>query len=87
MLFFSDSAIAGYLLICLSIAFLTIASLEEVIQGTENKLLRSKFIDASNMHLFVESAFLVLSLVQICHVVGPILGGFLNTLEGMNEAC
>lgn len=86
-LFFSDSAIAGYLLICLSIALLAMASLEEVLQGTENKLLRTKFIDASNLHLFVESAFVVLTLVQICHVIGPIIGGFINTLEGMSQAC
>ena len=62
-LFFSDSAIIGYLLITLSVAFLTIASLEEVIQGTENKLLRTKFNNASNLHLFVESAFMMLCLV------------------------
>ena len=63
LLSFTDSAIFGYLLICVSIAFLTIASLEEVLSGTENKLLRTKFNEASNMHLFVESAFMVHVLV------------------------
>ena len=58
-LYIYDNAIFGYLLICLSIAFLTIASLDEVLRGTENKLLRTKFDRASNMHLFVESAFMV----------------------------
>ena len=60
---FSDSAIFGYLLICVSIAFLTIASLEEVLQGTENKLVSTKFIEASNMHLFVESVLMVHAIV------------------------
>ena len=62
-LFISDSAIAGYLLICLAIAFLTIASLDEVLAGTGNKLLRTKFVDASNLNLFVESAFMIQALV------------------------
>ena len=84
---FSDSAIFGYLLICVSIALLTIASLEEVLSGTENKLLRTKFIEASNMHLFVESAMMVHAIVQIAHVIGPILGGLLNTLVGMTSSC
>ena len=84
---FTDSAIFGYLLICISIAFLTIASLEEVLSGTENKLLRTKFIEASNMHLFVESALMVHAIVQIAHVVGPILGGLINTVVGMPQAC
>ena len=62
-LFFSDSAIGGYLLICIAIAFLTVASLEEVLNGTENTLLRTKFSKASNLHLFVESAFMVHALM------------------------
>ena len=63
LLFFSDSAIGGYLLICIAIAFLTVASLEEVLNGTENTLLRTKFSKASNLHLFVESAFMVHALM------------------------
>ena len=63
MLFFSDSAIGGYLLICIAIAFLTVASLEEVLNGTENTLLQTKFKKASNLHLFVESAFMVHALM------------------------
>ena len=75
------------MLICVSIAFLTIASLEEVLSGTENKLLRTKFIEASNMHLFVESAMMVHAIVQLAHVIGPILGGLINTFVGMKSAC
>ena len=82
-----DRDIIGYLLICISIAFLTISSLEEVLAGTENALLRTKFIEASNMHLFVESALMVHALVQIAHVVGPILGGMINSAVGMSKAC
>ena len=82
---FSDSAIFGYLLICVSIAFLTIASLVEVQSGTENKLLRTKY-EASD-YLFVESALMVHTIVQIAHIVGPILGGLINTFVGMPEAC
>jgi len=59
IMIFTDHAIAGYLLIVLAIAFMTIASLEEVLCGTENKLLRTKFLNASNLHLFVESAFML----------------------------
>ena len=87
LLQFADNAIFGYLLICVSIAFLTIASLEEVLSGTENKLLRTKFIEASNMHLFVESAMMVHAIMQLAHVIGPILGGLINTLVGMTSAC
>ena len=87
MIQFTDNAIFGYLLICVSIAFLTIASLEEVLSGTENKLLRTKFIEASNMHLFVESAMMVHAIVQLAHVIGPILGGLINTFVGMTSAC
>lgn len=76
--FYSDNAIAGYLLICVSIAFLTIASLEEVLAGTENKLIRTKFNEASNLHLFVESTYMVICLIQLVHIGGPILGGALN---------
>ena len=79
---FSDSAIFGYLLICVSIAFLTIASLVEVQSGTENRLLRTKFNEASD-YLFVESALMVHAIVQIAHVIGPILGGLINTAVGM----
>ena len=86
-IFFTDGAISGYLLICVSIAFLTIASLEEVLAGTENKILHTKFVDASNMHLFVESAFLVHSLILAAHVIGPIMGGAINTMEGMQDTC
>ena len=82
---FSDSAIFGYLLICVSIAFLTIASLVEVQSGTENKLLRTKY-EASD-YLFVESALMVHAIVQIAHVIGPILGGLINSYSGMPEAC
>ena len=84
---FLDSSIAGYLLICVSIAFLTIASLDQVLSGTENKLLRTKFHEASNLHLFVESTFIVHSLVLVAHVVGPVVGGLINAQVGMNETC
>ena len=63
VLSFTDTAILGYLLICIAIAFLTMASIEEVLSGTENKLLSSKFHEASNLHLFVESTFLVHAVV------------------------
>ena len=87
-LFYSDSAIAGYSLICVSIALLTIASLEEVLSGTENKLLKTKFNEASNLHLFVESTYIVICLIQLMHVVGPVFGGLLNTLNGsMSMTC
>lgn len=87
-LFYSDSAIAGYSLICVSIALLTIASLEEVLSGTENKLLKTKFNEASNLHLFVESTYIVICLIQLMHVVGPVIGGLLNTLNGsMSMTC
>ena len=86
-IFFTDGAISGYLLICISAAFMTIASLEEVLAGTENKILHTKFVDASNMHLFVESAFLVHSLVLAAHVIGPIVGGLINSFEGMPTTC
>lgn len=82
-----DNAIAGYLLICISIAFLTIASLEEVLSGTENKLLRTKFVNASNLHLFVESTFMVYAIIQFAHIVGPIIGGLINTEVGMAKTC
>ena len=84
---FSDTAIAGYLLICISIAFLTIASLQEILSGTENKLLRTKFSNASNLHLFVESAFTVYNVVQFAHVIGPILGGLINSEFVMKTTC
>ena len=45
---FTDECFIGYLLICVSIATLAICSLEEVLAGTENKLVRTKFIEASN---------------------------------------
>lgn len=82
-----DNAIWGYLLICVSIAFLTTASIEEVLTGTENKLLRTKFVNASNLHLFVESTFMVYAIVQFAHVVGPIIGGLINTEVGMAQTC
>ena len=71
-------------MICIAIAFLTISSIEEVLTGTENKLLRTKFNDASNIHLFVESAFLVIALVRVAHVIGPVTGGLVNTQLGMS---
>ena len=62
--FYSDrSTIAGYFLICVSISLLTIASLEEVLAGTENKLLKTKFNEASNLNLFVESTYIVICLI------------------------
>ena len=84
---FTDYAILGYMLIMISVAFLTIASLEEVLSGTENKLLRTKFVNASNLHLFVESAFMVYAIVQFSHIIGPIVGGILNTEVGSAETC
>lgn len=48
LLLFTDNAILGYLLISIAIAFLTIASLDEVLSGTANKLLMTKFKEASN---------------------------------------
>ena len=48
LLLFTDTAIIGYLLISIAIAFLTIASLDEVLSGTANKLLMTKFSEASN---------------------------------------
>ena len=84
---FSDNAIAGYLLICLAIAFLTIASVEEVLSGTAYKLLQTKFIEASRMHLFVESALYVNGLVMLAYMFGPILGGVINTAVGMSKTC
>ena len=84
---FLDGAIIGYLLICIAIAFLTVASLDEVLQGTENTLLRTKFVEASNLHLFVESAFMVLAIIQVAHVLGPIIGGLINTGSGMSLTC
>ena len=74
-------------MICIAIAFLTVASLEEVLNGTENTLLRTKFSKASNLHLFVESAFMVHALMQMANVFGPILGGLINTAVGMQGAC
>ena len=74
-------------MICIAIAFLTVASLQEVLNGTENTLLRTKFSTASNLHLFVESAFMVHALMQMANVFGPILGGLINTAVGMQEAC
>lgn len=56
---FTDNVIAGYLLIVIATALLTVASLEEVLSGTEYKLLRTKFVNASKIHLFVESTFMV----------------------------
>mmetsp|Transcript_42874 Transcript_42874/g.56697 ORF Transcript_42874/g.56697 Transcript_42874/m.56697 type:complete len:185 (+) Transcript_42874:647-1201(+) len=83
----ADNAILGYMLILISIALLTIASLEEVLSGTENKLLRTKFVNASNLHLFVESTFMVYAIVQFAHIIGPIIGGMLNTELGMAKSC
>lgn len=84
---FSDTAIAGYLLIVIAIALLTMASLEEVLSGTENKLLRTRFANASALHLFVESVFMVYTVMQLAHIIGPIIGGLLNTDLGMTESC
>ena len=74
-------------MICLAIAFLTIASVEEVLSGTAYKLLQTKFVDASRMHLFVESALYVNALVQLAYVFGPIIGGSINTAVGMSKTC
>ena len=76
------------MLVCVSIALLTVASLEEVLAGTENKLIKTKFNEASNLHLFVESTYIVICLIQLVHVAGPIIGGLLNTLnESMSMTC
>jgi len=87
IMMFADNAIAGYLLIVIAIALLTMASLEEVLSGTENKLLRTKFVNASNLHLFVESIFMVYSVMQLAHIIGPIVGGLINTELGMVQTC
>jgi len=42
---------------------------------------------ASNLHLFVESAFMVYNTVQFAHIVGPILGGCINAQFGMSKTC
>lgn len=42
---------------------------------------------ASNLHLFVESAFMVYNTVQFAHIVGPILGGYVNAQFGMSKTC
>ena len=84
---FTDNAIVGWLLIVIATAFLTIAALEEVLAGTENKLVRTKFMNASKTHLFVESTFMVYSVLQFAHIIGPITGGLINTDYTMARTC
>ena len=86
-IFFSDYAILGYLLICISVALLTIASIEEVLKGTENIILRTKYNDLAKRHLFAETIFMVIALVQVMHIIGPITGGFINSSVGMSQTC
>ena len=45
VVFYYDGAIAGYLLICIAAAFLSTASFQEVMSGTEQRLIRTKFKD------------------------------------------
>ena len=87
IMMFADNVIFGYLLIVIATAFLAVASLEEIMSGTEKKLLRSKFVNASKTHLFVESTFLVYGLMQFAHIVGPIIGGLINTDYTMARTC
>lgn len=49
--------------------------------------MRTKFNEAANSHLFAESVFMVLALVQLMHVIGPIIGGLINAEVGMSTTC
>ena len=87
VIFYYDDAISGYLLICIAAAFLSTASFQEVMSGTEDKLIRTKFKDAAGLMLFSQAAFIIQALITIAFICGPIIGGFLNDMHGMQEAC
>jgi len=77
-----DNAVCGYLLICLAAAFLTTACFEEVLNGTEIKLAKSKFKHVTGYQLYVEAAYLVQTVTALAFIVGPILGGALAGQDG-----
>ena len=87
VLFYYDGAIAGYLLICIAAAFLSTASFQEVMSGTEQRLIRTKFKDTSGSQLFSQAAFIVQALITFAFIGGPVLGGCLNDAVGIEEAC
>ena len=87
VIFYFDSSIAGYLLICIGAAFLTTASFEEVMSGTQSKLIKTKFKETSKSQLFVEAAFIVQSLIQLSILLGPIIGGLMKDGYGIQATC
>ena len=87
LLFYYDGAIAGYLLICITAAFLSTASFREVMAGTEATLKRTKFKDNTGIELFCEVGFIVQSLVTVGFIFGPVIGGYLNDSVGIHKTC
>ena len=66
-------------------AFLTTSATEEVLTGTENKLLSTKYVNWSNLHLSVEYSFIVYALVHaVCQCRSTINFGLINS--GMSMA-
>ena len=87
LMFYYDGAIAGYLLICITAAFLSTASFREVMAGTEATLKRTKFKDNTGIELFCEVGFIVQSLVSVGFILGPVIGGYRNDGVGMHKTC
>ena len=87
LMFYYDGAIAGYLLICITAAFLSTASFREVMAGTEATLKRTKFKDNTGIELFCEVGFIVQSLVSVGFILGPVIGGYRNDSVGIHKTC
>lgn len=78
---------AGYLLICVSAAFIAAASFEEVMSSTEQRLMLTRFRLASGYQLFIETATIVQGIIQLAFVIGPIIGGYLSDKFEAKNAC
>lgn len=77
----------GYLLICVSAAFIAAASFEEVMNSTEQRLMMTRFRLASGYQLYIETATIVQGIIQFAFVIGPIIGGYLSDKYEAKNAC